>query len=203
MTIYGRYTKYSLKCHDHISSVPLLRLYFSLPASYFTAVPSSVVANQTFYPHPLYNIRLTELLAGKSLHAATGRIGWSYFLHDRKSPLACAEVSSIRGVHKNVRLTEGPFVRTTFELISKSGRDPRIRRRRFEIRSIRAESLHFFCLWFKAAGGIEYFVPVTPLGTSLKARRWVSRTELADGLLREAQRVRDAYARANLLSKSL
>ncbi len=124
MTIYGRYTKYSLKCHDHISSAPLLRLYFSLPVSYFTAVPSSVVANQTFYPHPLYNIRLTELLAGKSLHAATGRIGWSYFLHDRKSPLACAEVSSIRGVHKNVRLTEGPFVRTTFELISKSGRDP-------------------------------------------------------------------------------
>ncbi len=106
MPIYGRYTKYGLMCHDHISSASLLRLYFYLPVCYFTAVPSSVVANQAFYPQPLYNIRLTEFLAGKSLHAATGRIGWIYFLHDRKSPLACAEVSSIGGVHKNMPLTE-------------------------------------------------------------------------------------------------
>jgi hypothetical protein len=165
-------------------------------------LPSSVVAKQVLYPHPLYNVRLTEVLAGKSLHLAMRRIGWIYFLRDRGSNLACAEVSSIRGVHKNARLTEGPFVRRTFELISKSSRDSRIGQRRFEMRSIRAESLHFFCLWFKAAGGIEYFIPVTPLGTTLKAKRWVSRTELAEALLREALRVRDAYARADSLSKN-
>jgi hypothetical protein len=170
---------------------------------WMSLLPSSVVAKQALYPHPLYNIRLTELLAGKPLHAAMGRIGWIYFLTDRKRHIACAEVSFVRRVHKNVRLTEGPLVRMTFDLISKSGRDSRVRRRRFEVRSIRAESLHFFCLWFKGAGGIEYFVPVTPLGASLQAKRWVSRAELTDALLRETQRVRDAHERADQLYKSI
>lgn len=40
MTTYGQFIKYGLKCHDHISSSPLLRLYFSLPINYFAAVPS-------------------------------------------------------------------------------------------------------------------------------------------------------------------
>jgi hypothetical protein len=30
VTTYGHYIKYGLKCHDHISSAPLLRQYFSL-----------------------------------------------------------------------------------------------------------------------------------------------------------------------------
>jgi hypothetical protein len=171
--------------------------------SWMKFLPFSVGAKQIICPHPLYSVRLTELLAGKSLRAAVRRTGWIYFLRDRKSNLALAEISSIQGVHKNARLSEGPFVTKLFELISKSGRDPRIRRHRFEMRSIRSESLHFFCLWLRAAGGIEYFVPVTPMGTTLKAKRWVSRTELADALLREAQRVRDAYARSELLSKSI
>jgi len=163
----------------------------------------SIVVKKALYPQPLYSARLAEVLDGKPLHAALRRSGWIYFLRDGKSNLACAEVSSIRGVHKNARLTEGPFVRNAFDLISKSVRDPRVRRYRFEMRSIRAESLHFFCLWFKVKGGSEYFIPVTPLGTTLKVKRWFSRTELAEALRQEALRVRDAQARADRLSKNL
>jgi len=162
-------------------------------------LPSSITPKKVLFPHPLYKVGLAELLAGKPLSVAMRRTGWIYFLRDRKSNLACAEVSLIRGLHKNARLTEGPFIRKTFDLISKSRRDPRINRHRFEVRSLRAESLHFFSLWFRTTEGVEYFVPVTPLGTTLKARRWISRKELNDGLLREAQRVRNALARAEEL----
>jgi hypothetical protein len=171
--------------------------------SWMKFLPFSIEAKQISFPHPLYSVRLTELLGGKPLRAVVRKTGWIYFLRDRKSNLAFAEVSSIQGVHKNARLTEGPFVKKLFELITKSSRDPRIRRRRFEMRSIRVESLHFFCLWFRAAGEIEYFVPVTSLGATLKAKRWVSRAELADALLQEAQRLRDAYARADRLTKNI
>jgi hypothetical protein len=166
-------------------------------------LPLSIVARQVIYGHPLYTVGLTGLLEGKPLHAVIRRTGWIYLLRDQKKNFACAEVSSIRGVHKNARLTEGPFVRRVFELISKSSRDPRIKRRRFEMRSIRAESLHFFCLWFREAGGIEYFVPVTPLGTALQAKRWVSRVELTEALRRETLRVREANARAASLPRNV
>ena len=190
------FAKLGKALHHHIS---LKNKY----KSWMKFLPFPVAAKQISFPHPLYSVRLTELLRGKSLREVIRRTGWIYFLRDRKNNLALAEVSSIRGAHGNARLTEGPFVKKAFALISKSSRDPRLGRHRFELRSIRVESLHFFCLWFRVAGGIEYFVPVTSLGTTLQAKRWGSRAELADALLLEAQRLRDAYARADRLSRKV
>jgi hypothetical protein len=146
--------------------------------------------------HPLYGINFGELLKEGALSVAMKRIGWVYFLRDRKNNLGFAEVTVVRGKHKNARLSEGPFVRRTFSLILKTMHDPRIRNRRFELRSIRAESLHFYCLWLRVPRQVEHFVPVTPLGKSLRAGRWFSRTDLSDALRREGQRVKEAHERA-------
>jgi hypothetical protein len=158
--------------------------------------PSAVVRKQILYPHPLYSIRLIDLIAGKTLSSTLVRVGWIYFLCDRQNRLACAEVSIIAGIHRNARLTEGPFVKKAFRLIAKSHSDKRVRGHRFRLRSIRVESLHFFTLWLKGDGKMEYFIPVTPLGALLAAGQWISRKDLADALLPEAQRVRAAHERA-------
>ncbi len=84
-----------------------------------------------------------------------------YFLRDRGTGLACGEVSIVSGRHKNARLNERPFVKRKFQLIEKSNHDPRIRRHQHELRSLRLESAHLFCLWLKADGRVEYFIPVT------------------------------------------
>jgi hypothetical protein len=70
--------------------------------------------------------------------------------------------------------------------------DSRIKRHRFDLRAIRVESLHFYCIWLKARKA-EYFVPITPLGKRFKTSRWISRAEMSDALRAEGQRIRDAH----------
>jgi hypothetical protein len=166
-------------------------------------IPPTAGRRRVRYAHPLYGINVGEFLEKGSLSKAMKRTGWVYFLRDGKNNLAFAEVTLLRGKHRNARLSEGRFVGKTFRLIEKTARDVRIGNRGFELRSIRVESLHFYCLWLRVPKKVEYFVPVTPLGTSLKVGGWFSRMELSDALRREGRRVKDAHERARKSMTSL
>jgi len=180
----------SAKLHDALSHFSALKEKHN---RWMNIRPSTVVRQRILYPHPLYSIRLIDLIAGKTLSSTLKRVAWIYFLRDRQNRLACAEVSIMAGIHKNVRLSEGLFVKKAFRLIVKTRSDKRARRHKFRLSSIRAESLHFFTLWLRGNSRMEYFIPVTPLGGLLAAGQWISRNELVDALLPEAQRVRAAH----------
>jgi hypothetical protein len=151
------------------------------------------------HQHPVYTVRLRAFLEGKPLSATLKKAAWMYFLRDRAKRLACAEVSIVSGKHKHVRLSEGPFVKNLFQVIEKLNADKRVVRSRYELRAIRLESLHSFCIWLKLNRQNEYFIPVSSGGPTLKKGDWLSRKEFAEGLWSEAQRVRAARARMSKL----
>jgi hypothetical protein len=108
----------------------------------------------------------------------------------------------VSGRHKNARLSQGPFVKAAFQLIEKSIRDARIRRSRYELRSLRLESIHLYCLWLKVGKGAEYFVPVTSNSAVLKKGVWISRREFTSALRSEGERVQAAQAHMFRLLKA-
>ncbi|MBZ5613256.1 MAG: hypothetical protein LAO23_04535 [Acidobacteriia bacterium] len=161
--------------------------------------PSTPSRDQVLHPHPVYSVRLSRLLEGRPLSATLKKVGWMYFLQDRGTTLACAEVSIVSGKHKNARLSEGPFVKKALQLIEKSVRDPRIGRRRYAMRSLRLESMHIFCLWLRVGHRVEYFIPVTSSSAVLREGEWLSRREFTKALRSEGQRICTAQERMSRL----
>ena len=155
-------------------------------------------AQSALYPHPVYHIRWNDLLAGQPFQATVKRTGWIYFLRDRANRVASAEVTVISGRHKNVRVSEGAFVRKLFGRIAKLKDDRRIGRRRFYLKSIRVEAVHLFCLWLEVGSEDEYFIPITN-STAFTARKWLSREQFTQLLRSEGQRIRDAQAKMRSL----
>lgn len=165
-------------------------------------LPATSGRGRLLFPHPVYNVRLSRFLAGKPLSATLKRMGWMYFLRDRRAGLACGEVTIVYGRHKSGRISEGPFVATAFRLIEEANRDPRISRRRHELRSVRVESLHLFCLWLKGGPRMDYFIPVTSSSDALKPGEWITRRRFTDALRAEARRIRAAQRRMSRLLKA-
>ncbi len=153
------------------------------------------------HPHPVFSVRLKKFLSGGSLSAALKKTGWIYFLRDRGSKLVCAEVSIASGRHQNARFTEGPFVKKLFEFIETVIGDSRIRRRQHELRFLRVESIHLFCLWLREGRRVQHFIPVASHSIILKQGAWISRGQFTKSLRLEGQRIRDAQERMSLLLK--
>ena len=150
------------------------------------------------YAHPLYSLRLPDLLNGRSFGRSLDRVAWMYFLCDAKKALAIAEVSIVRGAHGAARTTEGPFVGKLKRAIEKAMRDQRLKGK-FELRSIRVESLHLFALWLKKKAGEDVFVPINALRDRLKPGQRYTEEEFVAGLLPEAKRVQEAHLRVSRL----
>jgi hypothetical protein len=163
--------------------------------------PAAVRAKHILHPHPVYGVRLLDLLADKAFGTTLWRVAWAYFLRSPENYLAYAEVSIVAGKHTNFRLTEGPFVRNAFRIIKTARKDPRLRQRSFKLRSVRVESLHVFALWLRASAHHEFWIPVTPVGDTVAPGQWLTRTEFADVLMKETRRVAAACERATQLLK--
>lgn len=153
------------------------------------------------HPHPVFSVRLKKFLSGSSLSATLKKTGWIYFLRDRGTKVVCAEVSIVSGTHQNARFTEGPFVKKVFEFIETVVGDSRFRRRQHELRFLRVESIHLFCLWLREDRGVEHFIPVASRSTILNEGAWISRGQFTKSLRLEGQRIRDAQERMSLLLK--
>jgi len=61
---------------------------------------------------------------------------------------------------------------------------------------MRVESLHAFVLWLKATGSMEYWVPITQIGSVRANGQWLSRNEFAELLINAARRVLGSQERA-------
>jgi hypothetical protein len=164
--------------------------------------PSKSGTGPMLHPHPLYCARLASFLDGQRLGATLKKAGWMYFLRDQRKRLAWGEVSIVSGRHMNARLSEGPFAGKVLRSIEQLQRDPRIRGHRYELRSVRLESLHLFCLWLKAPRAPEYFIPVASGYETLKAGEWMSRRQFTTALRTEGRRVRAAQERMSSLLRT-
>jgi hypothetical protein len=167
--------------------------------SWMNFSPSTRGRDSILHPHPVFSIQLNRLLSGSSLSATLKKTGWIYFLRDRRAGLVCAEVSIVSGRHKNARLTEGPFVKKVLRSIEKVIGDSRIRRHRHQLRFLRVESVHLFCLWLRVDRQVEHFIPVTSSSTALREGEWISRRQFTKALELEGQRIRDAQERMSRL----
>jgi hypothetical protein len=161
------------------------------------AHPGKLRESHVLHPHPVYSLRLVDLLAGHALADTLQRVGWMYLLRSPNNHLACAEVSSTGSRHTSVRLIEGPFVRSVLRTIQTVQKDPRLRRHSFRLRSVRIESLHAFILWCRGEARNEFWISVTPIGESVVPGQWLTRKEFTDMLLKEATRVVVSQERAS------
>jgi len=163
--------------------------------------PAKIRTPHILHPHPLYGVRLLDLLAGKPLNATLRKVAWMYFIRNSETRLASGEISIVAGKHSNFRLTEGPFVRNAFRTIERARNDRRLRHARFKLQSVRIESLHVFALWLRATARDEFWIVITPIGETIRAGRWLRRNEFAKLLTQEAKRVIASRERQTQLDK--
>jgi hypothetical protein len=195
-------TQFGPAAHSQIKLADALETLENIQAKHkrwMTFAPSTSGHGSVLHPHPVYSVRLNRFLEGKPLSATLKKVGWIYFLRDSGRKLACAEVSVVSGKHKNARLSEGPFVKKAFNLIERLKGDSRLRRRPYELRFLRLESIHLFALWLKVDQRVEYFVPVTSTGAVLRAGEWISRKDFTKALRSEGERIRAAQERMSHL----
>lgn len=165
--------------------------------------PNEVHRHHIVHPHPVYSVRLAELLAGLPLGAALHRSGWIYFIQNEANHPVLAEVGVVARKHAHFRLVEGPLARKALHVIQKARNDPRLLRHSFRLRSIRVESLHAFVIWLRESARNEFWLPVTPIGQTIAPQQWLTRTEFVDALLKEGGRVLTAQEKAKQLFTKL
>jgi hypothetical protein len=163
-------------------------------ANWMKMHPPTAATLRRSYLHPLYRLRVLDLLRGEPLGRSLDRVAWVYPLQDREKRLGVAEISVSKGVHGSVRVTEGPFARRLKRSIEKVEGDPRLKGR-WELRAIRIESVHLLALWIKKQHGESMFIPVNSLRKSLVAGRWFTQQEFIASLLPEAKRIQEAHSR--------
>ena len=165
--------------------------------------PGRVRSQHILQAHPVYAIRLLDLVAGQPLGSTLHRVGWMYFLRGSDGRLACAEVSIVAGRHRSFRLAEGPFVLNAFRTLETARNDARLRGRPFRLRSVRVESLHAFAFWLRGTARKEFWVPATPIGAAVAPGQWLTRQEFAGLLAEETRRITAAHERAAQLAREL
>jgi len=163
-------------------------------ANWMKLHPPTAATLKRSYAHPLYRLRVLDLLTGKPFGRSVDRVAWVYPLRDRRKRLGVAEISIITGTHRSVRVTEGPFVQKLMRSIEKVARDSRLKGK-WELRAIRIESVHLLALWIKKQHGESIFVPVNSFSNSLVVGRWYTQKEFIAGVVPEARRIQEAHSR--------
>jgi hypothetical protein len=121
-------------------------------------------------PHPVYELGLNDLAAGKGLGAAR-LVAWRYLLAANNQLRQAAEiVEDPRGGSQFGALTTG-FVAGAEEAFRIAEQLPEVQRGAYEIRALRIPSLYVMALWLKDLQGNQdrfivmppAFPPVQPL----------------------------------------
>jgi hypothetical protein len=124
-----------------------------------------------------------------------------YFLPDHLKGHASAEVSIVSGRHKNARLSGGAISEEGVSDDREVGSPREIGRRRYELHSLRLDSIHVSVCGLRWTAEEEYFVPITN-GAVFRAWEWILRTEFTRALRSEGQRGCAAHNRMSRLIKA-
>jgi hypothetical protein len=142
-------------------------------------------------PHPIFNLDLADLAAGKGLEAAKPA-GWRYLVQQGDNVLASAETALAPTGTEHVfsSFNEGGFVKSTAEAIRTAYALPQVNQGQFELRLLRVPALYVMALWIHDPGkNSDVLVPLEPSPTDLPAGKPVPAAQLLDELRAKAHAV--------------
>ncbi|MGH9664788.1 MAG: hypothetical protein ACRD9L_10225 [Bryobacteraceae bacterium] len=123
-------------------------------------------------PHPVYDLALQDLAAGKGLGAAR-IVSWRYLLTDGQVTIS-AEVSAPanNAPHQLALLNRGPFVNSFVSTVDSAEKDTGIAVGDYEIALISIPGLYVMALWLRAPQtGKGAVIPLAPAPPELAAGR--------------------------------
>lgn len=140
------------------------------------AVPA---AGQAMRPHPVYELGLDDLAAGKGL-ASARQVAWRYLLVSNNQVNQAAEVVPAGGGNPSAfgMLTTG-YVAGAEQAFALADQLPDVQQRPYEIRALRVPALYFMALWLKdSQGRADHFVVLPPAFAPLQALRVYAANDL-------------------------
>ena len=139
-------------------------------------------------PHPVYNLGLADIVAGKGLAAAT-LVSWRYLLTDGETT-AMAEVAqaSPDAAPAFAALNRGPFVASLVESVNSAQSNTTLQSGNYEIATLNIPALYVVALWLKSATpGGGTVLPLAPAPAFLTAGQHYTEAAFTDALLAPAR----------------
>jgi hypothetical protein len=113
-------------------------------------------------PHPVYDLRLADILAGRGLEAAE-ETGARHLVMAGQGVVAAAEVASTPPAGSDpVTVNTGPFAEATAAAVRMLERLDSVQKGSFEVRLLRVTALHLVALWLHADDDAEDMLLALP-----------------------------------------
>jgi hypothetical protein len=139
---------------------------------------------QVQLPHPVYNLSLADIVAGKNLSAAT-LVSWRYLLTDATSS-AMAEVASTGANQPDgiTMINTGPFVASLVSAVDAAEKNPAFNAGAYEIAVLSIPALYVMALWLRSSTpGGGTVIPLAPAPSQLTAGQSYTEAALLAALL--------------------
>ena len=123
-------------------------------------------------PHPIYNLGLDDVAAGRLPGSSARLTGWRYLVQEDGRIVAAAELNagSSGEEYTFAALNEGPFVRGTEATLEAAETLPAVDSGQFELRLLRIPALYVMALWLKGENGVaDIIIAMTPAPPELVA----------------------------------
>ena len=143
-------------------------------------------------PHPVYDVALSDLAAGKGLTNAHVT-AWRYLLNDGATT-AMAEVTAPKAAqpHTLSMINRGPFISSLVHTVDAAENDATLAGN-YEVATINIPGLYVVALWLRAQPpGQSVVIPLDPAPPQLIAGQKYTEAQFADALAPAAKQVIDA-----------
>jgi hypothetical protein len=124
----------------------------------------------TMRPHPVYELGLNDLAAGKGIEAARP-VAWRYLLVANNQAQHAAEIiPNPRGGGSQFGALTTGFATGEEEALRVAGNLPEVQQRAYEVRALRAPALYVMAVWLKDLHGDEdRFIVMPPAFSPIQA----------------------------------
>jgi hypothetical protein len=156
------------------------------PTALLKANPAQLT---TSLPHPVYDLGLDAIVAGKGLEAAKLN-GWRYVLEDGGKPFAFAELDG--GGQSFTSFNTGGFPAALCTAVRQAEQLDYLKTHDAELRVLRISALYVIALWLCEQGVKDLVIPVAPVGHKLVAGRPYGADDFLDLLRSPAKRAADS-----------
>jgi len=140
-------------------------------------------------PHPVYDVSLSDLAAGKGL-ANAHVTAWRYLLNDGEMT-AMAEVTAPKDAkpHTLSMLNRGPFIPSLVQAVDAAEKDTGLGGD-YEVATLNIPGLYVVALWLRSqAPGQSVVIPLEPAPPQLTAGKKYTEAEFAAALAPAAKQV--------------
>ncbi len=141
-------------------------------------------------PHPVYDLRVTDIATGRGLEAAE-ETGSRHLVVEGDAAVAALEVSGplASAGAEHLQVQTGPFAEATAAAVRLLEAHEAVQRASFEVRILRVAALHLVAVWLHALeGGEDLILALPPAPPDIRVDVPYSPAELLAVLLPRAQR---------------